>query len=88
MRHRTSDINRLRHWRRNIFDILCLLKGIPFDLPSTSNGIPTRFAYVPAIITCEASTKLNLFQQCASDVSDLAYITGSMPEDGSALNPR
>ena len=35
-----------------------------------------RFAYVTITIMREASAKLCLFQQCVSDVTDLAYVTG------------
>ena len=65
------------------FNILHLPKGIPFDVSSTS-----PFAYVTITIMREASARPCLFQPCTSDVNNFAYLTGSMPQDGSALNPR
>ena len=41
-----------------------------FDVSSMSR-------FVTITILHEASAKLCLFQQCASDVNDLAYVTGS-----------
>jgi len=32
--------------------------------------------------------KCSLFQQCASDANELMYVTGSVPQDGSVLNPK
>ena len=43
-----------------------------FDVPSTS-----RITYVTITIINEDSANPCLFQQCASDVNDLAYVTGA-----------
>ena len=43
-----------------------------FDVYSTS-----RIAYVTITIINEDSANPCLFQQCASDVNDLAYVTGA-----------
>ena len=43
-----------------------------FDVPSTS-----WVAYVTSTIISEDSANPCLFQQCASDVNDLAYVTGA-----------
>ena len=43
-----------------------------FDVTSMS-----RIAYVTITITSEDSANPNLFQQCANDVGDLAYVTGA-----------
>ena len=43
-----------------------------FDVSSTS-----LIAYVTITIISEDSTNPWLFQQCASDVNDLAYVTGA-----------
>ena len=43
-----------------------------FDFSSTS-----RIAYVTITIISEDSTNPCLFQQCASDVNDVAYVTGA-----------
>ena len=77
LRHRSSDVNCLRHWRMHVqTSYVC---PMVFDVSSTS-----WFAYVTIIILCEASAKFRLLQQWASDVNDLAYITGSMSKDGRA----
>ena len=44
------------------------------------------FAYVAITNFSEDSTNPYSFQQCTSDVNDLAYVIGSVPQDGSALN--
>ena len=78
LRHRNSEVNLLRHWRMHVraFYICPMV----FDV--------SRFAFVTITIFREDSAKLCLFQQCVSDVNDLAYVTGYVPQDGSALNPR
>ena len=81
MRQRTSDVSRLHHWRMH--DRTSYVCPMVFDVSSTS-----RFSYVTITILREASTNHCLFQQCTSDVNDLASITGSVSQDGSALNPR
>ena len=59
-----------------------------FEHPMASDVFSTsHFAYVTITIMRKASAMLWLFQQCASDVIDLAYVTGSVPQDGSTLNP-
>ena len=65
-----SDVNRLRHWRMHIrTSYVC---PMVFDVSSTS-----RIAYVTITITSEDSANPCLFQQCASDVNELAYVTGA-----------
>ena len=59
----------LAHVRSNI---LRLSNGINFDVSSTS-----RIAYVTITIISEDSANPGRFQQCASDVNDLAYVTGA-----------
>ena len=54
-----------------------------FDISSMS-----RIAYITITIFGEDSTNPCLFQQCTSAINDLAYITGSLPQDGSTLNLR
>ena len=66
----TSDINRLRHWHMHVrTSYVC---PMVFDVSSTS-----RIAYITVTIISEDSANPCLFQQCASDVSDLAYVTGA-----------
>ena len=56
---------------------------VTFDVSRTS-----RIAYVIITIFSVDSANPCLFQQCVSDVNDLSYVIGSMPQDGSALNLR
>ena len=65
-----SDINRLRHWRMHLrTSNVC---PIVFVVSNTS-----RITYVTITIASEDSANPCLFQQCASDVNDLAYVTGA-----------
>ena len=64
-----SDINRLRHWRMHVRTSYVWPKL--FDVSSTS-----RNAYITITIISKDSANSCLFQQCASDVNDLAYVTG------------
>ena len=65
-----SDVNRLRHWRMHVrTSYVC---PVVFDVSSTS-----LIAYVTITIISEDSPNTCLFQQCASDANDLAYVTGA-----------
>ena len=83
LRHRTSDVNLLHHWRMHVqTSYICLMI---FDVSSTS-----RFPYVIVTVFRKVSTKLCVFLQCTSDVNVeiLAYVTGSVSQDGSILDQR
>ena len=74
----TSDVSGLRHWRLHTrTSYIC---PMVFDVSST-----LWFAFT---ILCNASANHCFFHQWASDLNDLAYVTGSVPQDGSALNAR
>ena len=77
LRHKTSDVNCLRRWRKHVRTFFVC--SMVFDVSSIS-----RFAYVTITILREASANHCLCQQCACDVNELAYVTGSVPQDGSA----
>ena len=65
-----SDVNRLRHWCMHVrTSHVC---PMVFDVSSTS-----RIAYVTIIIVSKDSANPCLFQQCANDVNDLAYVIGA-----------
>ena len=73
MKHRISYINRLFHWLMHVqTSYVC---PMVFDVYNTS-----RFAYITITIRREVSANLCCFQQCHSDVNDLA---GSVPQHGS-----
>ena len=73
-----SDVNRLYYWRMHVWTSkVC---PIVFDVYSTS-----RIAYVTITIISEDSANPCLFQQCASDVNDLAYVTGFVSQDESKI---
>ena len=65
-----SDVNRLRHWRMHVRkSYIC---SMVFHVSSTS-----RIAYVTITIISEDSANPCLFQQSASDINNLAYVTGA-----------
>ena len=65
-----SDVNRLRHWRVHVrTTYFC---PVVFDVSSTS-----RIVYVTITIITEDSANPCIYQQFASDVTNLTYVTGA-----------
>ena len=77
LKHRTSDVSHLHHWRMHIptsyvcprvFDLMC----------------PVRHGLFMSLSQVCARPPPSLFQQCASDV---AYVTGSVSRGGTVIVP-
>ena len=76
LRRRTSDINRLRHWHMHVWTSYVCPRVFYLMYP-VHRDLPTLLTHIT--ILHEASAKLCHFQQCTSDVNDLAYIKMAAP---------
>ena len=79
---------RLMRQLRKRLTSLAHARSTSYDCPMVMMYPVRRGLLTSQFFFSEDSANLCLLQQCANDINDLADVTGSVPQDGSALNQR